>query len=262
MAGEDGGDVVDGQGAHGVAGGFAGAGGVRGQDQAVDVQQCGVDVGFVFEDVQGGAAETPVAQGRDERGFVDDSAAGGVDQVGAGFHRGQRRVVDQVVGLRGERGVHRHHVAVGEQGGGVDEGDAVLGGARGGAAAGGEDSHVEGQRPLGDGAPDAAVTEDAQGSAGAEVQADEHPGPPDPGLPGADEPVALGDAPGGGQDQGEGVVGAGPVEHAGGVGDGDTGGVRRGQVDVVVADGDVRDGLQLRSGGREQVGVDLLGEGD
>ena len=74
---------------------------------------------------------SPFAQGSDERGFVDDSAAGGVDQVGAGFHRGQRRVVDEVAGLRGERGVHRHHVAFGEQGAGVDEGDAVLGGARG-----------------------------------------------------------------------------------------------------------------------------------
>src|SRR6478735_4151624 len=78
VAGEDGGDVVD--------------GGVRGQDQAVDGQECGVDVGFVFEDVQGGAAEPSVAQGRYERGLVDDSAAGGIDQVGAGFHRGQRRV--------------------------------------------------------------------------------------------------------------------------------------------------------------------------
>src|SRR6478752_5142049 len=60
VAGEDGGDVVDGEGAHGVAGGFAGAGGVRGQDQAVHVQERGVDVGFAFEDVQGGAAEPPV----------------------------------------------------------------------------------------------------------------------------------------------------------------------------------------------------------
>src|SRR6478752_8041653 len=60
VTGEHGGDVVDGEGAHGVAGGFAGAGGVRREDQAVDVQERGVDVGFAFEDVQGGAAEPPV----------------------------------------------------------------------------------------------------------------------------------------------------------------------------------------------------------
>jgi hypothetical protein len=70
---------------------------------------------------------------------------------------------------------------------------------------------------------------------------------------------AFGDAPGGGQDEGEGVVGAGPVEDAGGVGDGDPGRGGGRQVDVVVSHGNVRDDSQLRPGGGDQVGVEAFG---
>ena len=76
----------------------------------------GLTLGFAFEDVQGGAAESAFVQGGDEGGFVDDAASGGVDQVGAGFHGAQRGGVDEVAGVRGERGVHGYHVTGGEQG--------------------------------------------------------------------------------------------------------------------------------------------------
>ena len=59
------------------------------------------------------------------------------------------------------------------------------------------------------------------------------------------QPVALGDAASGGEDQREGVVGGGAVEDAGGVGDGHAGGLGRVQVDVVESDGHVGDDLQL-----------------
>ena len=72
-------------------------------------------------------------------------------------------------------------------------------------------------------------------------------GPQTHGSATADQPVTLGDAAGGGEDQRERVVGGGAVEDAGGVGDGDARGGGRGQVDVVEPDGDVGDDLQLRA---------------
>ena len=91
---------------------------------------------------------------------------------------------------------------------------------------------------------------------------DQHPRSPHPRLAAADEPIAFGDAPGGGEDQRERVVRGGPVQDSRGVGDGDTGGGCCGQVDVVVSNGDIRDHLELRAGGGEQFGVDPFGEGD
>ena len=64
LAGEDGGRVVQGEDAHGVAGGFAGAGGVGSEDEAGDVEQRRVDIGFTFEHVQGGAADLARREGR------------------------------------------------------------------------------------------------------------------------------------------------------------------------------------------------------
>ena len=106
-----------------MAGGFAGAGRVGSEDEATDVEQRRVDIGFTLEHVQGGAADLAGAKCCDQRGFVDDATAGGVDQVCGGFHGAQGSGIDQVVSL-GERGMDGDDIAVGQQGGGVDEGVA------------------------------------------------------------------------------------------------------------------------------------------
>ena len=167
-----------------------------------------------------------------------------------------------MVRLGTERGVHGDDVAVGQQGGGVDEGDTVLDAARGSTARGRDHGHVEGVRPARDCLADAAVAQDAEGGAGADVESDQHPWPPDPGLPAADQPVALADSPGGVENQREGVVRGGAVEHARSVGDGHSRSFGRGQVDVVESDRHVGDDLQLRPGGGQEIGVDALGQGD
>ena len=63
---------------------------------------------------------------------------------------------------------------------------------------------------------------------------------------------------GGAEDQRQRQVGGGVVEHAGGVGDGDTAAGGGPEVDVVVADGDVGDAAQLRAGGVEELVVDAI----
>ena len=82
-----------------MAGGFAGAGRVGSEDEATDVEQRRVDIGFTLEHVQGGAADLAGAKCCDQRGFVDDATAGGVDQVCGGFHGAQGSGIDQVVSL-------------------------------------------------------------------------------------------------------------------------------------------------------------------
>ena len=262
LSGEHGGGVVQGEDAHGVAGCFAGAGGVRSEDEARGVEQRGVDIGFAFEDVEGGAADLSVCRAliraasstTPPRAVLIRYAVGFMARSAAASMRwrvcGVSGVWTEMTSLSASR------VAVSTK---VTPSSTVPGSC---ACAGGDHGHVEGQRAAGDGLADPAVAEDAQGGAGADVEADQHPRAPHPWLAGADEPVAFGDAAGGGEDQRERVVGGGPVQDAGGVGDGDPGGGGRGQVDVVVPDGDVRDDLQLRSGGGEQFGIDAFGEGD
>ena len=58
------------------------------------------------------------------------------------------------------------------------------------------------------------------------------------------------------------MVRGGAVEDAGGVGDGHARSFGRRQIDVVEPDRDVRDDLQLRSGGGQEIGIDALGQGD
>ena len=122
--------------------------------------------------------------------------------------------------------------------------------------------HVEGVRPARHCLADPAVAEDAEGGAGADVESDQHPRPPHPGLPAADQPVALGDPPGGVENQRKGVVRGGAVEDAGSVGDRHSRSFGRGQVDVVEPDRHVGNDLQLRPGGGQEIGVDALGQGD
>src|SRR6478672_12205002 len=79
--GEDGGGVVERENPHGVAGGFACARGVRGEDQPWCVKQCRVDIRFAFEDVECGATDLTIFERLNEGGFIDDSAPRGGEQV-------------------------------------------------------------------------------------------------------------------------------------------------------------------------------------
>jgi len=59
--------------------------------------------GLVLEDVEADAGDGVGGEGGDEGGFVDDGAAGCVDEGGGGFHERELRGGEEVVGrvLRG-----------------------------------------------------------------------------------------------------------------------------------------------------------------
>jgi len=59
--------------------------------------------GLVLEDVEADAGDCVGGEGGDEGGFVDDGAAGCVDEGGGGFHERELRGGEEVVGrvLRG-----------------------------------------------------------------------------------------------------------------------------------------------------------------
>ena len=58
------------------------------------------------------------------------------------------------------------------------------------------------------------------------------------------------------------MVCGGAIKDAGGVGDDHARSFGGRQIDVVEPDRDIRDDLQLRSGGGDEIGIDALGEGD
>ena len=70
---------------------------------------------LVAEGVEHGAADAPLAQRAEQRPFVDEPAAGDVDEPGAGLHRRERRVVDHALGLGRERRGEDDEVRLGEQ---------------------------------------------------------------------------------------------------------------------------------------------------
>jgi hypothetical protein len=81
ITGQYGGNIPHGQFAHGVSGGFAGAGRVRGQYDVVQRQQSWVDDWFSFEDVESRTCNAMGSQRVDQRGLIDHTASGGVGQV-------------------------------------------------------------------------------------------------------------------------------------------------------------------------------------
>lgn len=80
--------------------------------------------GFGGEDVAGGAGDLSVVEGGDEGGFVDDAAAGDVDEVGGGFHFGELGLADEVAGGVRQGAVDGDNLAGGEQ---FVEGDGGIG---------------------------------------------------------------------------------------------------------------------------------------
>ena len=118
------------------------------------------------------------------------------------------------------------------------------------------DGHAECPRPPGERLADVAHADDAQPAA-LDARAEHVEHAPLPRRAAADDPLAFTEATGGHQHERHRDVGGGLGEHTRGVrADHATRRARR-DVDVVVADGDVGDDLQLRAGGVEEGVVDL-----
>ena len=118
--------------------------------------------------------------------------------------------------------------------------------------------HAERRRPGRNGAPDPATADDAELFAAqlrAEHEVDR------PALPRAapDQPLSFADPPRRGQDQRPGQLRGGLGEHVRRIGDDHAALRRRWNVDVVVADGDVCDDLQVRRRVEQRL-VDAIGQ--
>ncbi len=122
------------------------------------------------------------------------------------------------------------------------------------------DLQAEGERPLGHRPADPAHADDPELLA-AQAPAQHPGGGPAVEAAGAHHPVALGEAPLGGEDQGQGDVGGILGQHAGGVGDGKARGHGGGDVDVVDPRPEVGDQLQVGARPRDQLRVDPVGDG-
>ena len=107
--------------------------------------------------------------------------------------------------------------------------------------------------------PIAAHPDDPE-TATLQAGAEEHEHPPLPRLVRADDPLALPEAPRDHQDQRHRDVGRRVGQHTWSVGGDHAALTAFGDVDVVVADGDVGDDLQLRAGRVEERPVDLGGQ--
>src|SRR5688572_12991731 len=122
-----------------------------------------------------------------------------------------------------------------------------------------QDPHPEAAPAPGELAADAPEADDPQGRAMKVDAHEEHRSPGAP-LAIADVVDALRDPARGGREEGEGEVGGRLGQDARRVPRGDAAASERGDVDVVEADGEVADHLQLRAGGVEQLVVDPIGE--
>lgn len=74
---------------------------VWGEDAVVQGLQAFVNYWFFFEDVEACAPDSFFAEGVDQGCFLDDGAAGGVDEDGVGFHQAEFAGADHAAGLGG-----------------------------------------------------------------------------------------------------------------------------------------------------------------
>ena len=104
----------------------------------------------------------PASMRRHQRRLVDQAAAGGVDQDGAGLHQPEPAGVDQMAGLGRQWRVQRDEVGLAQQVVEIDQTVAEPGHGVGlGDRVGDQDLHVEAKAALGDGAADAAEPDHA-----------------------------------------------------------------------------------------------------
>ena len=80
---------------------------VRGADKILKAQQRMIRLdGFLFEDIEGRAPDLAALEGFDQMLFVDNAAAGTVDDFDAVLHRADRVSIDDIFCLRRERRVN------------------------------------------------------------------------------------------------------------------------------------------------------------
>ena len=129
---------------------------------------------LLHENVEGGAGQVAGLEGVGQRLFVNDAAAGAVDDAGALAHQGHLAGADQVARLVGERRVDGEEIDLRQQsieiGGGLDA--DLAGGGGGEERVEAEHLHVEAGGAAGDLAADAAEADDAERLAG-QLRADE-----------------------------------------------------------------------------------------
>ncbi len=218
---------------------------MRRQHDIVERRQCRMQRRFVFEHVEAGGGQASAGQRRDQRGVIDDAAAGDVDQDRRWFHQRQLGCSDRVAVFRRERQHEHEKIGAAEQFvpwhisraalpfDALVEARAVVI----------EHGHRESGSAACDRLADAAHAEDAERAAMdflAEQQAIRRSLP----APGAKITLAFADAPRSRQQQRPGEIGDGLVEDVGRVRRNDAGGRKRRDVEIVVAHTGVRDRAQ------------------
>lgn len=174
---------------------------MRGEDRVRVLAQGGGHLGFVFEHVERGRAETAVLERRDHRVGVDEPAAADVHQQAAGRHLRELRGADQMPGLPGQRCVQNDDVAADQQ---LVEADGLeSGGLRAEHRVADQDSRTERGQLAHRGPADPAVADDAAGQFGEPAQSRAR------GIPAGRTHFAVerNQAPGPGEHHADGVVG-------------------------------------------------------
>ena len=178
-----------------------------------------------------------------QRLFVDQSAAGDVDDERGRLHRGELLGADHAGGLRRLGHVDREEVRLGDELVERQELHAeLLGASRGDVGVVRDDAHVERGEARGDESADAAESDDADGLL-EELGAGEGAALP---LPGGERGVRGRDATGEAEDVTDRELSGRDDVRGRRVDDHDTGGGRGLDVDVVESDTGASDDLQLR----------------
>lgn len=159
-------DVFRGDGHEALAGFGGGPGDVGGEGEVFGLEEgVGGEDGFGGDDVAGGAGDAVRVQGIGESGFVDEWAAGGVDEEGGGFHPGDGFLGYQTLGFGRQGAVERDDIRFFEDF--IDRGPSEREGGGGGAGTGvGEDVHFESGSEFRRALANASETDDSQGLAG------------------------------------------------------------------------------------------------
>src|SRR6516225_7096899 len=213
----------------------------------VGALQSGVDEGFVFENIQGGASDLVVFESGDERGFVDNGSTRGVDKKCGRLHAEQFGGVKEAACFGKQRHVQADEVCFSEKcihiaELGIQRFLDFLGDADG---VGVDDFHLKAGSTPGDRAADTAKSDNAKGLA-PNIGATELVEIPTLPVAGAGESFALGDSTGNRHQQGPGEIRGSFVKYAGSIRYDHAALGASINVDVVVADGDIARYTQLR----------------
>ena len=205
------------------------------------------------EDVERRAGDALLLKRGDQRRFVDQRAAGGVDQQRIGPHQGELLGAEQRRRAGRRRGVQADHLGTREQLVELDQLDAERAGAiLGQERVVGDHGHIERLQSPRDGRADAAEA-DQSGDAADEFCADEGGALP---AVGAQAGVGLDEVARSGEHERDGQLCGGDGVAAAGVEDGHAALGSGVEIDVVNTDAGASDRAELGRG-RDQVGVHL-----